>query len=106
MVSEKALRRAASRSAGMPGGAVTGKPIALSLETKRKIAFSSGFLARSSKSGTSGRSFSFVSPVCSRTLIFFSAIQCGQPAFSPDQTTAARPSTSPRSIASWMVFPP
>src|SRR5262249_27530948 len=106
MAVSMARRKAMTRSVGTAGGAIIGKPIALSLETKRKIASSAGVVARSSMSGTSGRSGSLCSPIWTRTLIFCSAIHFSHPALRPDHTTEARPSTSPRSIANWIVLPP
>ena len=105
-VVSNALRRAATRSAGTPGGVTVGKPMPESLDTKRNMSRSMSFFARLIISGTLGKSGSGARPIWSRMLIFLSAIHAGQLALRPDHTTEARPSTSPRSMASWIVLPP
>src|SRR5262245_39278293 len=76
MVSSNALRSAATRSAGTPGGTKNGRPMSSRAITSRSAACSGSVLARSSAFVTPGSSAFGRSAHCAITLIFLSARHC------------------------------
>ena len=100
IVASKARRSAASRSAGTPGGAATGRPGSCRIRISVSTRFLWASVTSSSADGTSGRSGSFSSPICTITLRSLSLIQCGRDAFMVDHDSPQMPSASPRSIDS------